>query len=46
MNKSELVSAIAAKFGGGGHKNASGLSMEGKIENVIPMILKEFAKVM
>lgn len=40
------VSAIAAKFGGGGHKNASGLSMEGKIENVIPMILKEFAKVM
>ncbi|MCR5605565.1 MAG: bifunctional oligoribonuclease/PAP phosphatase NrnA [Treponema sp.] len=40
------VSAIAAKFGGGGHKNAAGLSMEGKIENVIPMILKEFAKVM
>lgn len=40
------VSAIAAKFGGGGHKNASGLSMEGKIDTVIPQILKEFAKVL
>ena len=40
------VSAIAAKFGGGGHKNASGLSMEGKLDSVIPQILKEFAKVL
>lgn len=40
------VSAIAAKFGGGGHKNASGLSMEGKLENIIPAICKEFAKVL
>ena len=40
------VSAIAAKFGGGGHKNAAGLSVKGKIENVMPMICKEFAKVL
>ena len=40
------VSAIAAKFGGGGHKNAAGLSIEGKIDTVIPQILKEFAKVL
>ena len=40
------VSAIAAKFGGGGHKNASGLSVEGKIDTLIPQILKEFAKVL
>ncbi len=40
------VSAIAAKFGGGGHKNAAGLSIEGKLENIIPAICKEFAKVL
>ncbi|MBQ3670851.1 MAG: bifunctional oligoribonuclease/PAP phosphatase NrnA [Treponema sp.] len=40
------VSAIAAKFGGGGHKNAAGLSIEGKLETVMPMICKEFAKVL
>ena len=40
------VSAIAAKFGGGGHKNAAGGSMEGKIETLIPAICKEFAKVL
>lgn len=40
------VSVIAAKFGGGGHKNASGLSMEGKLENILPAICKEFAKVL
>lgn len=40
------VSAIAAKFGGGGHKNAAGLSIEGKLDTVIPQILKEFAKVL
>ena len=39
------VSAIAAKFGGGGHKNASGMSCDGKVENLIPLIVKEFAKV-
>ena len=39
------VSSIAAKFGGGGHKNASGGSVEGKIETLIPAICKEFSKV-
>lgn len=38
------VSAVAAKFGGGGHKNASGASCEGKIETLIPALVKEFAK--
>lgn len=40
------VSAIAAKFGGGGHKNAAGTSVEGRLETVMPAILKEFAKVL
>lgn len=40
------VSAVAAKFGGGGHKNASGLSWEGKLENLIPALKKEFSKVL
>ena len=39
------VSAVAAKFGGGGHKNASGLSTQGKIETLIPAIVKEFARI-
>lgn len=40
------VSKVASQFGGGGHKNASGASTEGKIETLIPAILKEFAKVL
>ncbi len=40
------VSAIAAKFGGGGHKNASGLSTDGTIEKIIPKMLEEFSKVL
>ncbi|MBQ0051755.1 MAG: bifunctional oligoribonuclease/PAP phosphatase NrnA [Treponema sp.] len=40
------VSAIAAKFGGGGHKNAAGLSIDGKLPDVIEKICKEFAKVL
>jgi phosphoesterase RecJ-like protein len=40
------VSVIAAKFGGGGHKNAAGGSIEGRIETVIPAICKEFAKIL
>lgn len=39
------VSAIAAKFGGGGHKNAAGLSTTGKIQQLLPKILKEFEKI-
>ena len=40
------VSVVAAKFGGGGHKNASGMSTEGRIETLIPSIVKEFARIM
>jgi len=40
------VSAIAAKFGGGGHKNAAGMSTEGKLDTLIPAICKEFARVL
>ncbi|MDE5899093.1 MAG: bifunctional oligoribonuclease/PAP phosphatase NrnA [Treponemataceae bacterium] len=40
------VSAIAARFGGGGHKNASGMSAEGRLDTLIPAIIKEFARIM
>lgn len=40
------VSTVAAKFGGGGHKNASGMATEGKLETLIPAIVKEFARIM
>ena len=40
------VSLVASRFGGGGHKNASGLSCEGRLENLIPRIVKEFARIM
>ena len=40
------VSAVASKFGGGGHKNASGASCEGKVETLIPALVKEFARQM
>lgn len=40
------VSAVAAKFGGGGHKNASGMSVQGKIATLIPQIVKEFSRVL
>jgi phosphoesterase RecJ-like protein len=39
------VSAIAAEFGGGGHKNASGFSYSGKIEELRPKLLEAFKKV-
>ena len=40
------VSIVASKFNGGGHKNASGLSTEGKPDTLIPAIVKEFARIM
>lgn len=40
------VSTVAAKFGGGGHKNASGMSCNGRVETLIPQIVKEFARIM
>lgn len=39
------VSIVASKFGGGGHKNASGMSTEGHLETLIPQIVKEFARI-
>lgn len=40
------VSAIAAKFGGGGHKNAAGLSINGLITELMPKIIQEFSKIL
>lgn len=40
------VSIVASKFGGGGHKNASGMSTDGKLDTLIPSIVKEFARIM
>lgn len=40
------VSVVASKFGGGGHKNASGMSTEGRLETLIPQVVKEFARIM
>lgn len=46
-SKNEVdVSKIAEKFGGGGHKNASGGSYEGTIDTLLPAIIKEFAKIL
>jgi len=39
------VSAIAACFGGGGHKNASGACTTGTIESLIPKLKQEFEKI-
>lgn len=45
-SKDEIdVSKIASVFGGGGHKNASGLSYKTTIKEFIPLLLKEFEKV-
>lgn len=38
------VSAIASRFGGGGHKNASGLSTEGSLKTVMQKVIAEFEK--
>jgi phosphoesterase RecJ-like protein len=39
------VAVIAAGFGGGGHKNAAGVSIGGTIEELRPKILAAFEKV-
>ncbi|GMO21452.1 MAG: bifunctional oligoribonuclease/PAP phosphatase NrnA [Termitinemataceae bacterium] len=39
------VSLIAAALGGGGHKNASGLSAKGQIKEIRAKVLAEFKKV-
>lgn len=38
------VSKIASVFGGGGHKNASGLSCEGNLNSILPKMIDEFKK--
>jgi len=43
-NDSIDVSQIAASLGGGGHKNASGLTMQGTISSVKEIILESFSK--
>ncbi len=40
------VSSIAAKFTGGGHKNAAGFTYQGNIDKLITEIKKEFSKVL
>jgi len=34
---------VAQSFGGGGHKHASGLSVAGTIEDLLPRIVEAFA---
>jgi phosphoesterase RecJ-like protein len=36
------VASIAAQFGGGGHKNAAGANLEGRIEDLCPRLLAAF----
>jgi nanoRNase/pAp phosphatase (c-di-AMP/oligoRNAs hydrolase) len=38
------VAAIAAEFGGGGHKNAAGFAAETRIAELKPKILARFKK--
>ncbi len=40
------VSAIAASFGGGGHKNAAGLKMDGTLEIIVPRIIAAFEQIL
>ena len=39
------VSAIAASFGGGGHKNAAGACTEGTPDELLPKIINKFEKI-
>jgi phosphoesterase RecJ-like protein len=36
------VAAVASRFGGGGHKNAAGMSIAGTIQDIQPQILEAF----
>ena len=40
------IAEICLKHNGGGHKNASGMSCNGRVETLIPQIVKEFARIM
>jgi phosphoesterase RecJ-like protein len=39
------VAALAAAFGGGGHRNAAGASVPGRIDSLMPRILAAFEKI-
>jgi phosphoesterase RecJ-like protein len=39
------ISSVAAVFGGGGHKNASGFITKGKLINIRDAVIKEFGKI-
>ncbi|MDR1318594.1 MAG: bifunctional oligoribonuclease/PAP phosphatase NrnA [Treponema sp.] len=39
------VAALAASFGGGGHRNAAGMSVKGLISEIKPKIIEAFEKV-
>jgi phosphoesterase RecJ-like protein len=39
------VAALAAAFGGGGHKNAAGATVPGRIDSLMPQILAAFEKI-
>jgi len=39
------VASIAAKFGGGGHKLAAGLSIQGTVDSVMDTLINAFAEV-
>jgi phosphoesterase RecJ-like protein len=39
------VSAVAAGFGGGGHKNAAGFSVNGAVEELRPQLIAAFEKI-
>jgi phosphoesterase RecJ-like protein len=39
------VAALAASFGGGGHRNAAGLSVEGVISEIKPKIIEAFGEI-
>ncbi len=38
------MSTVAAHFGGGGHKNAAGLAVEGSFQEVVKKVVLELEK--
>ncbi|MDR2445018.1 MAG: bifunctional oligoribonuclease/PAP phosphatase NrnA [Spirochaetaceae bacterium] len=40
------VAGIAAVYGGGGHKNAAGAYVSGRIEDLKPSVIREFEKIL
>ena len=40
----QRIDDVAQKFGGGGHPQASGITMEGKLDDVVELVLHEMIK--